>query len=181
MNKLYRIAALAAISAASFTASADQYPAPGYPADAASHSTITRAEVLADLQIWRESGLAHFERTEEGASPSQPGYEAAAARFEFLKSSQRYADLVEHFRHSSAQPPALAMDLSRVLPLRSNLTRAEVLADLQAWRHAGLEAFESADAGNYRSQVAYEAAKAKYAQLKQLRRHVRNAVSGSQG
>ncbi len=55
---------------------------------------LSRAEVLADLQIYRESGLAAFDRSEGDFSRSSPDYVAARARYEALKHGDRYQTLV---------------------------------------------------------------------------------------
>ena len=61
-------------------------------------STKSRAEVLADLQIWRESGLEALEGIGEGQNNYfDPRYRAAQAKYEELRASPRYAELVEKF------------------------------------------------------------------------------------
>ncbi len=54
----------------------------------------TRAEVLADLQIYRESGLAAFDRSEGEPSANTAAHQAARERYEALKASGRYQALV---------------------------------------------------------------------------------------
>lgn len=56
--------------------------------------TLTRAEVLADLHIWRLSGLAELTR---GERPQIYGerYLQAKARYEAMRASPAYAELVE--------------------------------------------------------------------------------------
>jgi hypothetical protein len=58
-------------------------------------STLTRAEVLADLQIWRESGLAALSRGEAGYNVFTLAYRQAQARYRALRASPRYAELVQ--------------------------------------------------------------------------------------
>ena len=59
-------------------------------------STKSRAEVLADLEIWRESGLAALELTGDGKyNNTDPRYPAAQAKYEELRSSPRFAARVE--------------------------------------------------------------------------------------
>lgn len=55
---------------------------------------LTRAEVLADLHIWRLSGLAEFTR---GERPQIYGglYLQAKARYDAMRDSPAYRDLVE--------------------------------------------------------------------------------------
>lgn len=55
---------------------------------------LSRAEVLADLQIYRESGLAAFDRSEGEPSANTAAYAAARARYEALKRDGRYQTLV---------------------------------------------------------------------------------------
>ena len=57
-------------------------------------STLTRAEVLADLQLWNESGLAALTRRESYDAFST-AYRQAEARYRALRSSPRYAELVQ--------------------------------------------------------------------------------------
>lgn len=59
---------------------------------------LSRAEVLADLQVYRESGLAAFDRSEGDFSRSSPDYVAARARYETLKHGDRYQTLVSALR-----------------------------------------------------------------------------------
>jgi hypothetical protein len=59
-----------------------------------SASVLTRAEVLADLQLWTESGLAALTRGETYDAFS-PAYRLAEARYRTLRSSPRYAELVQ--------------------------------------------------------------------------------------
>lgn len=57
---------------------------------------LTRAEVLADLKIYQESGLAEAERIDEsGLNTAQR--EKALARYLALKDSPRFAELVQQF------------------------------------------------------------------------------------
>jgi hypothetical protein len=53
-------------------------------------STLTRAEVLADLRAYRESGLAELDRGEAPAFFT-PQYAAAEARYAQLRASAQYA------------------------------------------------------------------------------------------
>ena len=57
---------------------------------------LTRAEVLADLQLYRESGFAELDRAETPAWESQ-AYKEAAARYAALRESPRYAQLVQEY------------------------------------------------------------------------------------
>lgn len=60
-------------------------------------STVSRAEVLADLQLWRESGLASLNRGETGYDALSPAYREAHARYTALRASPRYAELVQSY------------------------------------------------------------------------------------
>lgn len=56
-------------------------------------STLSRAEVLADLQIWRRSGLAELSQLEVPPQ-STAEYRAATARYDALRRSPEFAALV---------------------------------------------------------------------------------------
>jgi len=62
---------------------------------------LSRAEVLADLQIYRESGLAAFDRSEGDFSRSSPDYLAARQRYDSLKHGDRYQTLVSSLRSAT--------------------------------------------------------------------------------
>jgi hypothetical protein len=55
---------------------------------------LTRAEVLADLQIWRESGLQALQEGEESAVYT-PRHDAALARYAALRASPSFSALVQ--------------------------------------------------------------------------------------
>ncbi len=57
----------------------------------AAMSTLTRAEVLADLQAWRESGMAELQAGEATPDPFDVRYQSAAQRYAALRSEQRVA------------------------------------------------------------------------------------------
>ena len=63
--------------------------------------TITRAEVLADLQLHRESGLYFLDAAE--MSPLSPKYKSARNRYDELRSSPRYAQLVQKYASHGAE------------------------------------------------------------------------------
>lgn len=54
---------------------------------------VSRAEVLADLQIWRESGLQALQEGEESAVYT-PRHDAALARYAALRASPSFGALV---------------------------------------------------------------------------------------
>jgi hypothetical protein len=61
-------------------------------------STKSRAEVLAELQIWRESGLAEIEGIGDGKSSiNDHRWAAAQARYQQLRSAPSFAELVQKF------------------------------------------------------------------------------------
>ncbi|MFT3955559.1 MAG: hypothetical protein QM722_14560 [Piscinibacter sp.] len=56
-------------------------------------SSLPRSEVLAELEIWRDSGLAALERG-EASDTSGPSYRAALARYQALRDAPAFADQV---------------------------------------------------------------------------------------
>lgn len=64
--------------------------------NASSTQPLTRAEVLADLQLYRESGFAELDRADVPQWES-PAYKAAAERYAALRASPRYAALVQQY------------------------------------------------------------------------------------
>ncbi|SEL84592.1 Domain of unknown function [Roseateles sp. YR242] len=64
-------------------------------------SQKTRAEVLADLQIYRDSGLALVDSTEE-LGFDNTRRQQAQARYEQLRNSPTYAALVKRFSEEEA-------------------------------------------------------------------------------
>jgi hypothetical protein len=85
-------AALIALSAAAVPAFAQGYS----HLDPITQTQKSRAEVLADLEIYRESGLAAVDRTEDFALNATQRTQAEA-RYAALKSSPKYAELVQRF------------------------------------------------------------------------------------
>lgn len=57
-------------------------------------STVTRAEVLADLQIYRESGLAALDRG-DAHDTNTAAHARAEAKYAELRASPHYATLVQ--------------------------------------------------------------------------------------
>ena len=90
------IAGILAISAAGVFANDQFNGEAGYKLPHAV-STKSRAEVLADLEIWRKSGLAEFELLGGEASHNDldPRYLAAKARYEQLRFSPQFAARVQ--------------------------------------------------------------------------------------
>jgi len=56
----------------------------------------TRAEVRADLAIYRESGLLDLDRV-QNTDPNSPQYRAALKRYTELRRSVHFADLVRQY------------------------------------------------------------------------------------
>jgi hypothetical protein len=84
---------------------ADSYPSRGSVHNARFVSQVTRAEVMADAQIWRESGLAQLDAGESPDRDSAP-YRQAQAKYDELRASPYFATLVQRF---GATPDRLAM------------------------------------------------------------------------
>ena len=57
-------------------------------------SMLTRAEVLADLEIWRESGMADLDRGHATPPFYSARYQHAKAEYERLRASPQFATLV---------------------------------------------------------------------------------------
>jgi hypothetical protein len=61
-------------------------------------SAVSRAEVLADLKIYQESGLAAAERVaDETGQSDSPARQAARQRYAALRQGERYAALVAQY------------------------------------------------------------------------------------
>ena len=93
--------ALIALSAAAVPAFAQSYS----HLDPITQSQKSRAEVLADLEIYRESGLAAVDRTEDFSLNA--GQRAKAqARYAEMKASPTYAALVQRYAAKEANKGA---------------------------------------------------------------------------
>jgi hypothetical protein len=57
--------------------------------------TLSRAEVLADLQVWQRAGLQAFNRGEASPDTSSVEYRRAYARYAELRTSAEFAALVQ--------------------------------------------------------------------------------------
>src|SRR5262245_53905139 len=64
----------------------------------------TRAEVLADLVVYRESGLQQLDNSDLVSSYTAE-YQAAKKRYEELRRSPRYAELVRSFETRDGHAP----------------------------------------------------------------------------
>jgi hypothetical protein len=84
---------------------ADSYPSRGSVHNARFTPQLTRAEVMADAQIWRESGLALLDA---GEAPDRDNvaYRQAQAKYDELRASPYFAALVQRF---GAEPQRLAL------------------------------------------------------------------------
>lgn len=70
---------------------------------------LTRAEVLADLQIWRDSGAAANHRENEGGTDfSDPVVVAAEGRYDTMRASPMFAALVSQFAEQDGQSVQIA-------------------------------------------------------------------------
>lgn len=61
-------------------------------------SQLTRAEVIADLHVWRLAGLAELNRGEQSPDTDSYEYRRAYATYAHLRSSSQFAALVDHLR-----------------------------------------------------------------------------------
>ena len=74
------------------------------PADApVPMSTLTRAEVLADLECWRESGMAAFTPGEADVDPLNARYVEAQAKYAALRSAPTFAQRVIRIARSRGE------------------------------------------------------------------------------
>jgi hypothetical protein len=71
-------------------------------------SSVSRAEVLADLRVYQESGLAATERAAAETGQETRALQAARQRYAALRQGERYATLVAEYaaRRGEARPPA---------------------------------------------------------------------------
>lgn len=71
--------------------------------DAVAAKPLTRAEVMADLQIWRESGLAYWQGLDDPSVCMMAPYVQAQARYERMRASPQFAVLVQQLGGPSAE------------------------------------------------------------------------------
>jgi len=69
---------------------------------------MSRAEVLADLQIWKQSGMAAFTDGEASADAYSASYRAAQARYVALRSSPEFAQLVSRIARERGEQMQVA-------------------------------------------------------------------------
>lgn len=92
-KNIIAVALLASAALASGAAMANDNP---HAQPVNTPSQVSRAEVLADLEIYRESGLAAVEQTETYGYDVQRRSQAQA-KYEQLRRSPYYAKLVQRF------------------------------------------------------------------------------------
>lgn len=64
-----------------------------------SESALTRAEVIADLLVWRAAGLEALHRqTNQGPDTFSKEYKLAQTRYSYLRASPQFATLVERIK-----------------------------------------------------------------------------------
>jgi hypothetical protein len=68
-------------------------------------SSLTRSEVLADYVLWKEAGLAEFQRGDAGPDLSGASYLQARAKYVQLRSSPRYGDIVRQVQRQRGETP----------------------------------------------------------------------------
>lgn len=85
------VAAAAQVHAASFVTD------PESGVSVSTQSTVSRAEVLADLRIYQESGLAAAERASAEMGQDTPALQLARQRYAALRQGERYAALVAEY------------------------------------------------------------------------------------
>ena len=72
-------------------------------------STRSRSEVLAEVHIWRQSGLAELDLQGEGRpDPSSPRYQAAQARYDALRAAPEFAVLVQRIAQERGEKSSVA-------------------------------------------------------------------------
>ena len=69
--------------------------------------SISRAEVLADLEVWRESGAASAQGNGE-ADPESAAFRQAVARYNTLRAAPEFAQRVERIARQRGERTMLA-------------------------------------------------------------------------
>jgi hypothetical protein len=100
---LFATIAPAVIALASSIALASDEPAatPALP-------EVSRAEVIAEMILWRESGLADLQSGDKAIDTTEPGYAEAQQRFQAMKASPRFAQLVERIQRQRGEKERIA-------------------------------------------------------------------------
>lgn len=90
------------VAAATFVFSVGQAALAQSNSDSLTQATsVSRAEVLADIAIYRESGLADLNRI-ESVDFFSPQYQRAQARYAELRKSPRFNELAHRFEGGEA-------------------------------------------------------------------------------
>jgi hypothetical protein len=69
---------------------------------------VSRAQVLAELHIWRQSGLADVQSGESASDPTRNEYIAALARYHGMRSSPEFTQLVARIERQRAESRQVA-------------------------------------------------------------------------
>ncbi|WP_298232988.1 hypothetical protein [uncultured Azohydromonas sp.] len=129
MSKLLQYVAISTIAVASAFVTAQAHEADDAPSGAtatpavhesapvfsAQPSALSRAEVLADLQVWQDSGLAALQH---GETPDvfSAEYQRASALYDALRKSPRFAMLVQSIAAKRGEVTAgTAFDATRAV------------------------------------------------------------------
>ena len=83
---------------------ADNHPDAHIAIQSSSESQLTRAEVLADLEIYQESGLAAAERVYTETGLETATLRGARQRYAQLRQGHRYATLVAEIAQRTGEP-----------------------------------------------------------------------------
>ena len=73
-------------------------------AQAPAGPALSRAEVLADLQLWQQSGMAAFTDGEASADSTNPAYRAAQSRYLAMRASPEFEPLVARIARERGEP-----------------------------------------------------------------------------
>lgn len=65
-------------------------------------SALTRAEVIADLLVWRASGLYELNQSGYLVDTNTPTYRRAAATYAYMRASPQFAVLVDQIRRGGS-------------------------------------------------------------------------------
>lgn len=77
-------------------------------------STLTRAEVIADLHMWRLAGLQELNRGEHSPDTNSYAYRRAYATYVHLRSSTQFAALVQQLQQNPNASVAAARRTERL-------------------------------------------------------------------
>jgi hypothetical protein len=100
------IAATLAVSVASAAPAQVQFNVPSNLPIA--KSTLTRAEVTADLLVWRASGLSDLNAGERVLDTNTPEYLRATARYNYMRASPQFAVLVDQIHRGGSTSVVVA-------------------------------------------------------------------------